>query len=414
MWKKSTGESADMQNKLDHLVDELDHLDESFANHTYEDTSDESDMSWLDADDHGMQQGSDMPHADYSTDMFEGETQGRRPFKFLFGLFAVSTSLMLALLWLFWPNTTDINSSVSQSVAQHDVKATPDTPAALGEADESTAVAQLSPDPVEGKPAAAQDNPVPANAAEAPEVASKKVELTKNVAPLPADTVKGQQSSADDSQPAVQAAANTTVEKETHSQLLTVDVHLGLIRDAPGAQGKVVARLKRGTVVLSLFRQGDWYRIRFPDGREVWGNKAIFAVAKGEPVKKTTGQVSGSGTTVPVTASRPDTAADQAGAKPSETGPSSVSALAESTQAATSTDTASATVQYEGIKHPDEQRRVLTIRVRLGIIRDAPGKDGKVVARLKKGTPVITLSRQGEWYPVLLDGRKAWAHQSLF
>ncbi|WP_018293597.1 SH3 domain-containing protein [Mariprofundus ferrooxydans] len=400
MWKKSTGESADMQNRLDHLVDELDHLDESFANHTYEDTSDESDMSWLDADDHGMQQGRDMPHADYSTDMFEGETQGRRPFKFLFGLFAVSTSLMLALLWFFWPNTTDINSSVSQSVAQHDVKATPDTPAALDAADESTAVAQLSPDPVEGKPAAAQDNPVPANAADVPEVASKKVEVTKNVAPLPAGIVKSQQhASAANQQPAVQAAANTAVEKDMQRQLLTVDVHLGLIRDAPGSQGKVVARLKRGTVVLSLFRQGDWYRIRFPDSREAWGNKAIFAVAKGEPAEQSTGQVSGSDTAVPVTASQPDTAADQAGANPSET-------------TASSTDTASATASSE-VKRV-EQRQVLTVSVHLGIIRDAPGKHGKVVARLKQGTPVITLSRQGEWYRVLLAGREAWAHQSIF
>ncbi|EAU53569.1 SH3 domain-containing protein [Mariprofundus ferrooxydans] len=399
MWKKSTEESADMQNRLDHLVDELDHLDESFANHTYEDTSDESDMSWLDADDHGMQQGNDMPHADYSTDMFEGEAQGRRPFKFLFGLFAVSTSLMLALLWFFWPNTTDINSSVSQSVAQHDVKATPDAPAASGEADQSTAVAQSSPDPVEDKPAA-QDNPVPASAADVPEVAPKKVEVTKNVAPLPAGIVKSQQqSSAANQQPAVQPAANTAVEKDMQRQLLTVDVHLGLIRDAPGSEGKVVARLKRGTVVLSLFRQGDWYRIRLPDSREAWGNKVIFAIAKGEPAEKSTGQVSGSGTAAPVTASQPDAAADQAGANSSET-------------TASSTDTVSATANSE-VKRV-EQRQVLTVSVHLGIIRDAPGKHGKVVARLKQGTPVITLYRQGEWYRVLLAGHEAWAHQSIF
>jgi len=52
---------------------------------------------------------------------------------------------------------------------------------------------------------------------------------------------------------------------------------IGRIRSEPGLQGKVVARLEHGSLVVALGRQGDWLRVRLPDNREAWAYKTIVA-----------------------------------------------------------------------------------------------------------------------------------------
>ncbi len=47
--------------------------------------------------------------------------------------------------------------------------------------------------------------------------------------------------------------------------------------------------------------------------------------------------------------------------------------------------------------------------------REAPDTNSRVVVRLKKGTTVKAMLRQGEWYQIQLgDGTNAWSHQSIF
>ncbi|MBN4077099.1 SH3 domain-containing protein [Mariprofundus ferrooxydans] len=57
----------------------------------------------------------------------------------------------------------------------------------------------------------------------------------------------------------------------------------------------------------------------------------------------------------------------------------------------------------------------LNVAVRIGNIRSAPSRSGKVLYKLVRGTQVTKLSVQGEWFQVRLqNGAVAWAHYSIF
>jgi len=59
--------------------------------------------------------------------------------------------------------------------------------------------------------------------------------------------------------------------------LLKIILPIGNVRDEPGIQGRVVAKLQLGTLVVKLGRQGNWFRVRLPDNREGWAHKTIVA-----------------------------------------------------------------------------------------------------------------------------------------
>jgi len=59
--------------------------------------------------------------------------------------------------------------------------------------------------------------------------------------------------------------------------ILKIVPPIGRIRSEPGLQGKVVARMERGSLVVALGRHGDWLRVRLPDNREAWAYKTIVA-----------------------------------------------------------------------------------------------------------------------------------------
>ena len=67
--------------------------------------------------------------------------------------------------------------------------------------------------------------------------------------------------------------------------LFKIVTPMGNIRSEPGIQGKVVARLEYGSLVVALGRQGNWFRIRLPDNREAWAYKTIVAPAINEADK---------------------------------------------------------------------------------------------------------------------------------
>ncbi|PIP02967.1 MAG: hypothetical protein COX55_02410, partial [Zetaproteobacteria bacterium CG23_combo_of_CG06-09_8_20_14_all_54_7] len=265
MWDKPTGESDELQKQLDHFVDDLDHLNELPGDHAGEAVSselDDNDMSWLDVEQESIDRESTLPMDDYATDLFEGESSPpERPFKFLFGLFAGSTVSVLALLWFFWPNT-DMPLLPSQMTQDEQRENAPVV------ADESFAESQKQATTVLS--ATEQTATAESVAATLPVVTTAPDQI--------AAAVMAEQKAEHQDSSHHAAAATTTVPEQ--KQLLAVNVNLGLFRDAPGTHGKVIARLKRGTVVLSLYRQGDWYRIRFPDGRKVWAHSDILAATK--------------------------------------------------------------------------------------------------------------------------------------
>jgi len=400
MWNKPTGESDKLQKQLDHFVDDLDHLNESPGGHAGEGglgELDDNDMSWLDSEPEGIDQESMLPIDDYAADLFEGESSTpERPFKFLFGLFVGSTASVLALLWFFWPNT-DGPLLQQPQLAQN----------------EHRVMAAVVPDePVGESHGQAGDTP-PATehvAAEEPEAVSVPVVahilpvITPEKKPVPVVAAVKKEI------PESSNPAATGVQEQ--KQLLTVDVSLGVIRDAPGRDGKVLARLKKGTVVLTLFRQGDWYRVRFPDGRQAWGYKTIFAAAPAAPDSESTTQPAAADAVVPAAVVVPApmikpevaAAAEAVRSEPEPVKPLSAGSLS---------NIRPADVNPASQTHT-QQRQVLTINVDLGVIRDKPGKQGRVVARLKRGTPVMTLALEGDWYRVLLEGREVWAHRSIF
>jgi len=57
--------------------------------------------------------------------------------------------------------------------------------------------------------------------------------------------------------------------------ILEIVSPIGRIRSEPGLHGKVVARLERGSLVVELGRQGDWFRVRLSDNQEAWAYKNI-------------------------------------------------------------------------------------------------------------------------------------------
>lgn len=68
-----------------------------------------------------------------------------------------------------------------------------------------------------------------------------------------------------------------------------------------------------------------------------------------------------------------------------------------------------------GLTGDNPAEGVKTIRVTTANIRTQPSMTAAIVTRLKQGTAVDTISRQGDWFAVKLpDGRLGWAHQKLF
>jgi len=75
----------------------------------------------------------------------------------------------------------------------------------------------------------------------------------------------------------VEITATDAKKDSAVDKLLKIVPPVGRVRDEPGLQGMVVAKLQHGTLVVKLGHQGDWFRIRLPDNREAWAYKTIVA-----------------------------------------------------------------------------------------------------------------------------------------
>jgi curli biogenesis system outer membrane secretion channel CsgG len=85
-------------------------------------------------------------------------------------------------------------------------------------------------------------------------------------------------------QPAAISAKPAAVEKQTAtptqptdlSSAAVVKVKTANLRDAPGAQGKVVATIKEGTKLAINAEEKDWYYIQTEEGKSGWISKSLI------------------------------------------------------------------------------------------------------------------------------------------
>jgi len=279
MWSKPTGKPADIQNRMDHFINELDHLDESMNAHQEADPfDDDGAMSWMSEGDETTP--SQVSQGDHLDDVFEepeenGASSSGSP---VLGFLAAGAVLVSGVLWFVWPaaDSPEVNQPVSQMATIEHAKVPPSVVAQqAGASDREPAARVTRAAVVHGSktsiPTPSSDK-TPRGQASLAAKATQQVVAKKH--PSPTQTiVKAKRHGA------AKVVTSTTAHRtklEGHSKLLTVSVHLGLIRDAPNKTGKVVARLKKGTQVVGLSREGDWYKVRFPDGRIVWGHRSIF------------------------------------------------------------------------------------------------------------------------------------------
>jgi len=68
-------------------------------------------------------------------------------------------------------------------------------------------------------------------------------------------------------------------QKSAVDNLLKIVPPVGIIRSEPGLQGDRISGLARGSLVVKLGRQGDWFRVRLPNNREGWAYKTIVTPA---------------------------------------------------------------------------------------------------------------------------------------
>lgn len=212
-------------------------------------------------------------------------------------------------------------------------------------------------------------------------------------------------------------------------KFLTVTANIALIRTSPD-HGRIVSRLQKGTVVRVIAREGDWYRIRFPDGRIVWGHKDLFSADdalvkqidapaqdnENAVVSADVTHASNSGGAEPATTGKSDLpVVETAAVVAPATAETAVDHTTSSSSAPTPVADAAAGNTFElppaGVYSPN---RFLVVAADIAVMRQSPG-EGKVVSRLKRGTMVRVIAREGDWFHIRFpNGRLVWGHKDLF
>lgn len=253
MKNKPSGKSLDIQDKLDHFIADISHMDE--PRDTF---SDDGSMPWL-------SDGSDDMRHEELNDVFkdedvEADKHSKRRGTVVFGLLAVST----ILIWFVWP-TMDASTTKKlplQTEAGGHVAMVPDSvvldkPGVKSARQRSVPAAQKVKVASSKPPTSVRSSSVMQSSPAATVVKPVQAAATMRVTPAPA------------------VALGDTMQTAQRKSL-TISVNLGLIRDAPNKKGKVVARLKKGTHVMVISQRGDWNQVRFSDGRIAWGHQSIF------------------------------------------------------------------------------------------------------------------------------------------
>lgn len=132
-----------------------------------------------------------------------------------------------------------------------------------------------------------------------------------------------------------------------------VVVLVGNLRARPSLDSHIVDKLPMGARVDLLLKREAWYAVKQSDDRLAWAHEMLFTNSQGQSLQQTVSS-----------------------------------------------------------RTADERR--LEVLVTVGLIREQPTTQSKVIARLRKGDMVLALANRGEWHAVeLKDGSLGWAHQNI-
>lgn len=132
-----------------------------------------------------------------------------------------------------------------------------------------------------------------------------------------------------------------------------VVVSVGNMRARPSLDSHIVAKLPMGAQVDLLLKKETWYAVKHSDDRLAWAHEMLFANSQGQSLQQTV---------------------------------------------------------YS--RTADERR--LEVLVTVGLVREQPKTQSRVIAKIRKGDIVLALANRGEWYAIeIKDGSLGWAHQSI-
>ncbi|GAV21097.1 bacterial SH3 domain protein [Mariprofundus micogutta] len=266
--------------------------------------------------------------------------------------FLTAGGLIIAVvIWIVWPDSTEIPPESPMPGQQHMAE----TKAVLADP-----VAVESIEPVaEQEQQLATVAAEPVNAEKVSHTGNKetdiKIEPAKQEAAVATPAIA----------PVVAATAPVATVNNT---TLTVTATIANIRSEPNARADVLHRLKQGIKVFAIKREGDWVQLRIK-GKLVWAHHSVFASKTAAPVAVVTKPEA-----EPVTETQPVSSAS------------------------------------DGVY----QNRVVKVASILGNVRREPNTGAEIMFRLKQGTRVFAIKREGDWVQVRIKGVEAWAHYSIF
>ncbi|MBW1841739.1 MAG: SH3 domain-containing protein, partial [Deltaproteobacteria bacterium] len=152
-------------------------------------------------------------------------------------------------------------------------------------------------------------------------------------------------------------------------------VNIGRVRDTPSTNAEVKFKLYRGNTVSVIETEKDWLLIVTEDGNLGWAHQSLFT--------KTTGP-----------------------SEPGEAGP-------EKQETEKSATLESGKPLFK--KPETETGQKVTLKVKIGRVREMPSTDAEVKFRLVRGDIVSVVETKDNWYLIKTeDGNTGWAHQNLF
>ena len=132
-----------------------------------------------------------------------------------------------------------------------------------------------------------------------------------------------------------------------------VVVSVGNLRARPSLDSHVVAKLPMGARVDLLLKRETWYAVKHSDYRLAWAHEMLFANSQGQSLQQTVSS-----------------------------------------------------------RTADERR--LEVLVTVGLVREQPTTQSRVIEKIRKGDVVLALANRGEWHAIeLKDGSLGWAHKSI-
>ncbi len=177
-------------------------------------------------------------------------------------------------------------------------------------------------------------------------------------------------------------APDTGLPADFFYQTVRIALSGGFFYGTPDDDAEPAGKIERGDRVTLIDEKGEWYGIRLQDDRLGWVRRSLF-IERGPLSLKAMEPEEPSAATPPETA-------------PPRPPPSSAApAPAEAPEMADS--------------YP------VRLKVPSGRVRETPSLDAKVEFGLTRGQEVTVMASRDGWYRIrLADGRKGWAHKSLF